>query len=38
MKTYKNPNKNKWTELIKRPVIDQVKLYKTVTAIAQDVG
>tara|TARA_B100000989_G_scaffold142212_4_gene105900 strand:- start:2286 stop:3575 length:1290 start_codon:yes stop_codon:yes gene_type:complete len=38
MKTYKNPNKNKWTELIKRPVIDQVKLYKTVTAIAQDVA
>lgn len=38
MKTYKNPNQKKWAELIKRPVINQLQLSKTVEEIVQDVS
>jgi histidinol dehydrogenase len=38
MKTYKNPNQKKWTELIKRPAINQLQLSKTVEEIIQDVS
>ncbi len=38
MKTYKNPNQKKWAELIKRPVINQLQLSKTVEEIIQDVS
>lgn len=38
MKTYKNPNQKKWAELIKRPVINQLQLRKTVEEIVQDVS
>jgi histidinol dehydrogenase len=37
MKTYKNPNKEQWTELAQRPVINQEQLTDAVTSIIKDV-
>lgn len=37
MKTYINPNKNEWSELVKRPLINEERLSKAVTTIVNDV-
>lgn len=37
MKTYNNPNKDQWAELIKRPVINQEQLTEAVSPIINDV-
>lgn len=37
MKTYKNPNKNEWSNLITRPVIQQEQLNETVQSILREV-
>lgn len=37
MKTYFNPKRNDWPELLKRPVIDVTGLYQTVAKILQEI-
>ncbi|MCD8296968.1 MAG: histidinol dehydrogenase [Prevotella sp.] len=37
MKTYKNPPREQWSEIVKRPHLDSSKLYATVRGILDDV-